>query len=411
MHVVFVDTTLTTFPTGGAQTFLVELTQGLVQKNWRVSVVTQPGPEISLVKALRAAGARVVLDLWRPAHLPEERGAQLAAWVNTEAPDIYVVSISTDAGWLALPGLRSSISTASIAHNDVDAFYAPVAHYAPLIDHVIGVSAEIHRKLMAVSGMPAERAQQIPYGVPTLTKAEVIQRLQKKPDGTLRIGYVGRLTQEQKRVMEFVPLALDLQRRGVKFELHLIGDGSDRGRLEDAFKQQAGDAHVQFWGWLSPPEVKQRLSNLDVFILMSEYEGLPVALLEAMGHALAPVVSSIASGNTQLVRDGENGFIVSTGEVGIFAERLQTLSRNEELLQTMKSAAWEKSCEYSAESMVERYLACFERLAATQQPREYRKGLPHPYPVMKSCQSPYPVWLRKVKSHLRASLESTRTLF
>lgn len=410
MHVVFVDTTLTSWPTGGAQTFLVELTQGLVQKDWRVSIITQPGPEVSLVEALRQAGAQVRFDLWRAAHLPEERGAHLASWVNTEKPDIYVVSISPDAGWLALPALKQSISTVSVAHNDVEAFYAPVAHYAPFIDCAIGVSEEIHRKIILLSGMPVERALHIPYGVPSLTADDIRQRLAQPKDGMLRIGYVGRLTQEQKRVMEFVPLTQALTQRGVKFELHLIGDGIDRARLEEAFRQDAPEVRVKFWGWLAPDEVRNRLLKLDVFLLMSDYEGLPVALLEAMGHGLAPVVSGIASGNTQLVRDGKNGFVVATGDIATFADRLQLLAGDTQLLNTMRIAVWEKSREYSAQRMVDRYVECFESLAANQLSRERRKGLPQPYPIMKSCQSPYPAWLRKVKSHLRASLETTRSL-
>ena len=410
MHVVFVDTTLTTWPTGGAQTFLVELAQALVQQDWRVSIITQPGPELSLVKALQQAGAEVRSDLWRPVHLPEERGARLAAWVNSERPEVYVVSISPDAGWLALPALSPSISTVSVAHNDVEAFYEPLAHYAPFIDCAVGVSEEIHRKIISLSGVPAERARHIPYGVPSLTPAEIEQRLAQPGDGVLGIGYVGRLTQEQKRVMEFVPLTEALDKKGVKFELHLIGDGSDRAALEEAFKQHAPEAPVQFWGWLSPDEVKSKLIMLDVFILMSDYEGLPVALLEAMGHGLAPVVSSIASGNTQLVHDGENGFIVSTGEVDTFAERLAALSTDTQLLTKMRRAAWEKSREYSAERMVDRYVTCFDSLTRTAHARSQREGVTKPYPVMKSCQSPYPLWLRKVKSHLKASLATTRTL-
>ena len=410
MHVVFVDTTLTTWPTGGAQTFLVELSQALVQKDWRVSIIAEPGPETALVKALVQAGAEVRFDLWRTAHLPEERASRLASWVNSEEPDIYVVSISPDAGWLALPGLKSSICTASIAHNDVEAFYAPLAHYEPVVDCAIGVSEEIHRKIISLSGMPADRAQHIPYGVPSLTAEEIKRRLEQPADGTLKIGYVGRLTQEQKRVMEFVPLAQALIQKGVKFKFDLIGDGIDRARLEEAFKQSAPDAPVKFWGWLAPDEVRSRLLNLDVFILISDYEGLPVALLEAMGHGLAPVASGIASGNTQLVNDGKNGFIVDTGNIAAFANRLETLGRNTPLLQKMKYAAWEKSCEYSADRMVDRYLACFDELTKTRTERDHRKRVPQPYPVMKSCQSPYPVWLRKVKSHLRASLEATRTL-
>src|SRR5438132_3405504 len=120
MHVCIVDTTLTTPPTGGAQTFLVELCRAFVHKGWRVTIVTQPGPERSVLASLSDVGAEVRDQIWHRAHLPEERGQALAAWVNSERPDAYVVSISPDVGWLALPLLEPSIPTISIAHNDVE---------------------------------------------------------------------------------------------------------------------------------------------------------------------------------------------------------------------------------------------------------------------------------------------------
>src|SRR5256885_16492725 len=110
MHIVVVDTTLTTPPTGGAQTFLVHLAESLVRKHCRLSVITQPGPDSSILSALRTAGAEVYLDVWSPSHLPEEKAPLLAAWVNNNAADIYVVSISPDVGWLALPLLDSEIA-------------------------------------------------------------------------------------------------------------------------------------------------------------------------------------------------------------------------------------------------------------------------------------------------------------
>ncbi len=110
MHVVFVDTTLTTPPTGGAQTFLVILCRGLVERGWKVSVVTEPGPERSIVEALLGVGAETVEHLWHYCHLPEERAERLADWVNQHSPALYVVSISPDVGWLALPLLDSNIA-------------------------------------------------------------------------------------------------------------------------------------------------------------------------------------------------------------------------------------------------------------------------------------------------------------
>ena len=132
MHVAIVDTTLTTPPTGGGQTFLVDLARSLKDRGYRISVVTQPGPEKRIIDALRQVGVELQLNLWSSYHLPEEKASRLSAWVNANLVQVYIVSISPDVGWVALPLLHPSIATLSIAHNDVSAFYAPLQHYGPL---------------------------------------------------------------------------------------------------------------------------------------------------------------------------------------------------------------------------------------------------------------------------------------
>jgi len=396
MNIVFIDNFLTIPPTGGAHTFLVDLAAALVKRGWEVSVVTQPGPESGISTALLAGGANVIMDLWTNRDLPEEKAAKLASWVNAFHPDAFVVSASPDVGWLALPYLHPSIATFSIAHNDVGAFYEPLKHYQSFIDVAIGVSEAIHRKLIEECGVPPERARQIPYGVSTVPAEEISGLRNFEGSGPLKIGYVGRLVQEQKRVMDFVPLVRELGREKVPFELHLIGAGPDRAALENALAQERLSERVKFLGWLGPAQVKAELRKLDVFILLSDYEGLPVALLEAMGHGVTPLVTRIESGNNELVRDGENGLVVDVGDIKGFAKRLQSLSTDRKKLAELSRAAWMESQKYSLERMADSYAATFEHAAAVSS-RKDRKGVISPYPVMRSCRSKYPFWLRKVK--------------
>lgn len=395
---------MTTPPTGGATTFLVALCASLVARGWRVSVVTQPGAEMRYVSALDAAGVEVRLDLWKASHLPQERGARLAAWVNERGPDVYLISISPDAGWLALPHLAPNIATVSVAHNDVSAFYDPVRHYRHLLDCAIGVSEDTHRKLVRDCQMPPERARRIAYGVRSIDRAALEARVaEQRIDGApLRVGYVGRVVQLQKRVFDFVPLVAELKRRGVAFEFHIIGDGEERAALTSEFERRGLADDVKFWGWLSPEEVRARLLALDVFLLLSDYEGLPVALLEAMAHAVVPVVTEIESGNVELVRDGENGLVVAVGDAEAAAARLQLLAGDAGLLNRLRRAAWETGRRFSVEAMTDNYVACFDDLTDEKFSREHRRAAPRPYPLMPSCVSRYPTWLRKIKAHVRA---------
>lgn len=410
MHVVFVDTTMTTPPTGGATTFLVDVCAALVSRGWKVSVVTQPGPETTTVETLRCRGVNVRDTIWRLADLPEKRAAKLANWANSTGIDVYVVSISPDAGWVALPLLDPNIATISIAHNDVSAFYDPLRHYGPFVDCAVGVSEETQRKIVSDCGMPAERSRQIAYGVHAISNEAARQRSGEATDvGTpLRVGYVGRIVQLQKRVFDFVLLAVELRKLGVNFELHLIGDGKERVALQQEFETQGLNECVKFWGWLSPERVRERLLRLDVFVLLSDYEGLPVALLEALGHAVVPVVTRIASGNVELVSDGINGFVVPVGDIASAAARIKTLAEDRAALNAMRRASWQRAREFSVEGMVEKYVDCFQQAAAGVSARTHREGLANPYPLMPSCISRYPNWLRMIKAWVLALAANMR---
>ncbi len=399
MHIVIVDTTLTTPPTGGAQTFLVNLAESLAG-NHRLSVITQPGPETSIVSALRSAGAEVLLTLWTPSHLPEERARRLAEWVHQNDADAYIISISPEVGWLALPLLDPALPTLSIAHNDVPAFYEPLKHYYHFMDCAIGVSETIRRKIVADCGVPSERAGYVPYGVRSLAPEQVEQLVPRPAGQALKICYVGRLVQDQKRVLDFVPLAAELVKRGVAFELSLIGDGKERALLEARLRDRGLDKQVTFCGWLKPEIIAAMLPEQDVFVLLSDHEGLPVALIEAMGHALVPVVTDIESGNTQLVRNGENGFVVPVGDINLAAARIQQLASSGDSLNRMKKEAWQTGHQFSVAQMVAGYLSCIEVARKGVKSRNKRAGVPDPYPMMPSCRSKYPLWLRKLKARL-----------
>ena len=390
---------MTTPPTGGAHTFLVDLCAPLLARGWRASFVTQPGPELGIVGALRAAGGEIKDRLWPASALPEERAESLAAWVGEVRPDAYVISASPDAGWLALPLLDPEIPTLSVAHNDVGAFYEPLKHYGAFVDCAVSVSREIQRRTVEECGVPPERARRIPYGVHPLGEVEARSLAESSlQGGPLRVGYVGRLVQEQKRVLELAPLASELVRRGVEFELHVVGEGEARAALEAELARRGAGGRVKFWGWLPSAEVKRRLKELDVFLLMSDYEGLSVALLEAMGHALAPVVTEIRSGTGEVVVDGRNGFLLPVGDVGAFAGRLERLASDRRLLASLRAAAWEASQPYTVGRMADEYVRCFAEAREHNGARGARGARPRPdFPVMPACRSPYPFWLRKIK--------------
>jgi glycosyltransferase involved in cell wall biosynthesis len=171
-------------------------------------------------------------------------------------------------------------------------------------------------------------------------------------------------------------------------------------KVKDLLSEQIERGNVVLHGWLGSAEVIDLLRKSDVFTLVSAYEGFCIALVEAMANGCCPVVTDIRSGNKQLVTDGENGFVVPVGDVEAFVEKIVYLAETPEKLLEFRQKAWRTGKQYSVERMVEAYEKCFERAVhdARATPRR-----PQPdFPLMESCRSKYPLWLRRIKAKAKS---------
>jgi hypothetical protein len=102
------------------------------------------------------------------------------------------------------------------------------------------------------------------------------------------------------------------------------------------------------------------------------------------------------------VRDDDNGFLVEVGDSPGFADRIAWLAADRERLSRMRLKAWETSQDFSLDKMVTTYEETFAQLAAARQ-NSPAPAIDRAYPVMASCRSRYPFWLRKLKSYAVAA--------
>lgn len=122
---------------------------------------------------------------------------------------------------------------------------------------------------------------------------------QARADGKVRIGTAGRISAARNPVL-FAALAARLRGNGVEFVWIGGGEEADRARLE-----QSG---VTVSGWLTRPEALARVSELDIYIQTSLWEGMPIAVIEAQVAGIPAVVTDIL-GNRDIVADGETGYV------------------------------------------------------------------------------------------------------
>ncbi|MGH9262922.1 MAG: glycosyltransferase, partial [Acidimicrobiales bacterium] len=155
---------------------------------------------------------------------------------------------------------------------------------------------------LVAAGVPRDRIHVIPNawdqrGV-TLSAAEARRQLGLSGDGW-RIGWVGRLSREKAAD---VMLAAMARLAGEPYWLSIIGDGSERRRLEHA-SVRLGVAHRTTWHG-PVPAAGSRFAAFDVFVLSSRTEGTPVTLFEAMAAGV-PIVAAAVGGVPDVVSPAE----------------------------------------------------------------------------------------------------------
>ncbi|MFO7906848.1 MAG: glycosyltransferase family 4 protein [Planctomycetota bacterium] len=142
-----------------------------------------------------------------------------------------------------------------------------------------------------------------------------------------------------------------------EWDLMVIGEGPERPRLEHLVQQHGLAARVSLCGWRDNPA--RLLSDAQVFVLSSRYEGFPNALLEAMACGLVPVAFDCDSGPRDIVRDHVDGLLVPPEDVGRLARTLACLLSDAPWRQRLATSAREVTERFGVEAFFERWEKIF----------------------------------------------------
>ncbi len=164
-----------------------------------------------------------------------------------------------------------------------------------------------------------------------------------------------------KRVLDVVETFRRVYRRQPSVRLLMVGDGPERGRVEQ-FCRENGLCHaITFVGSL--PLIEEVLAGADLFLLPSASESFGLAALEAMSCEV-PVITTNAGGLPEVVEDGKSGFLLPVGDVDGMAEAALRLLGDEELRRSFGEAGRRRAVEvFGQEPIVARYRAVYERVS------------------------------------------------
>ncbi len=337
---------------GGAQENTIASVLGLRQiPGLEVDLLAGPtsGPEGSLEAAFAEIPGVLTLvrDLVRPVHPWKDFLAlrQLTRLFQARRPDL----VHTHSGKAGVLGRLAAarVGVPIIVHTvhgpSFGAFQGSLAnavfrgaerHAARVTTHFVSVAEAMTQQYLAAGIGRPEQFTRIFSGFPLVpylaaqNDPGLRARFGLAPDDIV-IGKVARLFPLKGHDSLFaVAPALVAACPQIKFLL--VGDGIWRGRFEQMARAAGLQNHFIFTGLVPPGEIPSLLGIMDILVHLSEREGLPRALPQALA-AGRPVVAFDCDGAREVCRDGETGFLVRPGHLHGLTERLLLLARDAKL--------------------------------------------------------------------------------
>ncbi|HEV7767611.1 MAG TPA: glycosyltransferase family 4 protein [Thermoanaerobaculia bacterium] len=311
---------------GGVERIMESLALHLPARGFDVVFALAKGARFDDPDAFRAAFPMIHgVDVDGTSGTTYGRRRSLRRVVLATDPDIVLMARMFDiypvASALKLEGhrLRLAVTVQAFEPHHL----ADLRRYQEFVDVCIASGEQILGEVQRTTSVPTVS---IPGGVAPPG------RLRKSHVDPLRIGYVGRIEQLQKRVLDLPLLAAELERRDVPFTLDVAGDGSMADELHARLPR------ARFHGWLSTAELYDRVyPELDVLVHFADYEGVTIAPREAMVHGVVPVVSRFVGAEDFF--DGVNALAFPIGDVGAAANAIEHLHRDRALLERLSVSA------------------------------------------------------------------------
>lgn len=291
----------------------------------------------------------------------EERIHWLLACARRNQPDVFVpnlVPAAYHAGrWLRQAG----IPTVGVLHSD-DRFYQDISRVFAFGRDVDRVDAMVCVSKLLEGTLQGSGVDDVVHIGPSIGMPDA---LVDRQSGTFRLMYAGRLVEKQKRISRVAKMFCLAAQTFPDVECVIYGHGPDHEQAKQVVSSMNADGRVKLAGRVDSDKMVLEMARNHVAVLLSEYEGLPLSLLEAMGQGLVPLCSKICdSGIPEVITHDWNGLLIGEDEQD-FLDAVARLKQDKAFfskLSTNARASVENT--YSMEKTTSQWCALFERVVS-----------------------------------------------
>lgn len=176
------------------------------------------------------------------------------------------------------------------------------------------------------------------------------------PQGNLHVGFLGRVDHAHKGVLNIPKIFQLYKGQREKLSFSVVGDGPDMNNLKKELGRTCPWLNIRYHGYQSNNKAKELLASFDVILMPSYFEGLPIALLEAMALGVVPVITKIPGSEDIITTDPRNGFVVESEDFQSFSRTLERLANEPSLRIGISHQAWRTVVQkYNADKMGRQY--------------------------------------------------------
>ncbi|MGL5786279.1 MAG: glycosyltransferase [Bacteroidales bacterium] len=177
------------------------------------------------------------------------------------------------------------------------------------------------------------------------------------------IIYIGRLSETDKHINRILKLWADIEQKDTGWCIKIVGDGPDAKELISLSKK-LNLKRCSFEGFHANPIEYHR--NAKIILLTSEFEGVPMSILESMQVGTVPVAYNCSEGMELLIDNGKNGFLIPCFKQKEFENKLLELMNNESLWINMSKQAIVKAQEFDIQVIGEKWIHLFDSMTTSK---------------------------------------------